>query len=75
MSAHTGQILRQLRLLTAVFAGCFALGLVGFWTVTGLMHTTLLLAFSVQPGDLIGYQPGETPPVGWHRVGEQPGVA
>jgi NAD/NADP transhydrogenase beta subunit len=46
-STHTVQILRQLRLLVAVFAGHFAIGLVGFWALSGLMHITLLFAWGV----------------------------
>jgi hypothetical protein len=41
-SARTVEILRRLRLLTGVFAGYLALGLVGVWTATGLMHPTLV---------------------------------
>lgn len=46
-SADTLVILRQLRLLIAVFAAYFAIGLIGFWTLAGLMHITLLFAWGV----------------------------
>lgn len=42
-SVRTVEILRRVRLLVGVFAGCLALGLVGFWVVSDLMHPTLVL--------------------------------
>ncbi|WP_158542965.1 DUF2975 domain-containing protein [Phytoactinopolyspora halophila] len=46
-SAHTVQILRRIRLLIAAFAAYLALGLVGFWAASGMMHATLLFAWFV----------------------------
>ena len=46
-SAETLMLLRRLRLLIGGFAGYFALGLAGFWTLSGLMHPTLLFAWIV----------------------------
>lgn len=46
-STRTVEILRHLRLLIGAFAGYFALGLVGFWAVTGMMHITLVFAWLV----------------------------
>ncbi len=44
-SARTVHILHRLRLLIGAFAGYFVLGLVGFWTVVGMIHPTLLFAW------------------------------
>ena len=46
-STSTLTILRRLRLLIGAFAGYFALGLVGFWMLSGLMHISLLFAWGV----------------------------
>ncbi|MGF1618348.1 MAG: DUF2975 domain-containing protein [Acidimicrobiia bacterium] len=46
-STNTLHILRRLRLVIGVFASYFAVGLIGFWAVTGLMHITLLFAWTV----------------------------
>lgn len=39
------QVLRQMRTLLGVVGGWFAVGFVGFWVGTGLMHLTLVLAW------------------------------
>ena len=39
------RVLGRLKRLAGVFAGYFAVGLVVFWTVTGLMHPTLLFTW------------------------------
>jgi len=44
-SIHTLHILGRLRGIIGVFAGYLALGLAGFWVVTGLMHPTLLFCW------------------------------
>jgi hypothetical protein len=46
-SARTVEILRRLRLLGGVVAGCLGLGFVGFWVATGLMHPTLVFLWFV----------------------------
>jgi hypothetical protein len=46
-STRTVEILRRLRLLGGVFAGCLGLGFVGFWVATGLMHPTLVFLWFV----------------------------
>ena len=47
VSARTVEILRRLRLLSGVFAGCLGVGSVGFWVATGLMHPTLVFLWFV----------------------------
>ena len=46
-SARTVEILRRLRLLGGVVAGCLGVGFVGFWVATGLMHPTLAFLWFV----------------------------
>lgn len=38
-------LFRRLMVLTAVFAGYFTVGLVGFWALSGLMHPSLIIAW------------------------------
>lgn len=55
-SVETVEILHRLRQLIGVFAGYFAVGLVGFWTVVGMMHPTLLfLWFALEVSALFGF--------------------
>lgn len=45
-SDQTVHLLRRMRVLVGVVAGWFAIGFVGFWVGTGLMHLSLVLAWA-----------------------------
>lgn len=54
-SDRTVQLLRRMRMLLVVVAAWFAVGFVGFWAGTGLMHVTLVLIWcAVEVGALLG---------------------
>ncbi|OJV60326.1 MAG: hypothetical protein BGO38_01310 [Cellulomonas sp. 73-145] len=54
-SDRTVQLLRRTRMLLVVVAGWFAVGFVGFWVGTGLMHVTLVLTWcAVEVAALLG---------------------